>query len=95
MDNDDFRRGADIATRFYGGAMPSWQGRASEHGLRGPVGPTASQNGPSPQLVSITREIAVASGCSGWWAVRSFDMESEEKDVDSDAWYIIRTRQAP
>jgi len=94
MDNDDFRRGRPTCHKVYGEAMAILAGDGLLNmAFEALSDPRRLKTVPPRQLVSITREIAVASGVFGMVGGQVVDMESEGKDVDLPTLEYIHTHK--
>ena len=94
MDDDDLRRGRPTCHKIYGEAMAILAG----DGLLNLAFETLSdprrlRTIPAQRLVSMIREISLASGVFGMVGGQTVDMESEGKDVDFPTLEYIHTHK--
>lgn len=94
MDDDDFRRGRPTCHKVYGEAMAILAGDGLLNmAFEALSDPRRLKAIPAGRLVSITREIALASGVFGMVGGQVVDMESEGKDVDFPTLEYIHTHK--
>lgn len=94
MDDDDFRRGRATCHKVYGEAMAILAGDGLLNlAFEALSDPRRSKAVPAQRLVSIIREISLASGVFGMVGGQVVDMESEGKEVDFPTLEYIHTHK--
>ncbi len=94
MDNDDFRRGRPTCHRVYGEALAILAG----DGLLNMAfevlsDPRRLKGIPAQRLLTITKEIAAASGVFGMIGGQVVDIQSEGKEIDFPTLEYIHTHK--
>lgn len=94
MDDDDFRRGNPTCHKAYGEAIAILAGDGLlNRAFEVLADPRRLAAVPAVRLISITREIAIASGVHGMVSGQVVDMESEGKEIDFPTLEYIHTHK--